>query len=140
MGETFRFGNVSGPVNAGSGTQYVGGHHQTAGRDIHGVAGHQLAGQGLHTDLNAIRSALDELRLSAAERRSAERELSAVEDAVGGETPDREQAGRHLQELTSGLERAGALADAGATLIDALGRIAQWLGPLGAGVLALLGH
>ncbi|MBE1591182.1 hypothetical protein ACFPOI_11675 [Nonomuraea angiospora] len=123
-------------MNAGSGIQYVGGHHQTARRDIHGVAGHQLAGQGLHADLEAIRSALDELRLSAAERQSAERELSAVEDAVGGETPDREQAGHHLQELTSGLERAGA----GATLIDALGRIAQWLGPLGAGVLTLFGH
>ncbi|MEU6781097.1 hypothetical protein ABZ912_18005 [Nonomuraea angiospora] len=66
--------------------------------------------------------------------------MAPVEDAVTGETPDREQAGHHLQELASGLERAGAPADAGATLIDALSRIAQWLGPLGAGVLALLGH
>ncbi|MGW0193751.1 L-threonylcarbamoyladenylate synthase [Nonomuraea sp. NPDC003201] len=38
------------------------------------------------------------------------------------------------------LERAGALAGAGATLIDALSRIAQWLGPLGAGALSLLGR
>ncbi|MGP3964712.1 hypothetical protein ACTWPT_53030 [Nonomuraea sp. 3N208] len=139
MGETFRFGNVSGPVNAGSGTQYVGGHHQVAGRDIHGVAGNQIM-QALHADLEVIRSALGELRLTAAECQNVERELSAVEDAVLVETPDREQAAGHLEALTSGLERAGALADAGTTLIDALGRIAQWLGPLGAGVIALLGH
>ncbi|WP_327586035.1 hypothetical protein OHA25_02670 [Nonomuraea sp. NBC_00507] len=139
MGETFRFGNVTGPVNAGSGTQYVGGHHQVAGRDLHGVAGNQIMNQGLHADLEAIRNALGELRLTATERQNAERELSAVEDAVRAETPDREQAADHLQALTSGLERAGALADAGTSLVDALGRIAQWLGPLGAGVIALLG-
>lgn len=32
----YGFGDVRGPVNAGSGIQYVGGHHQSAGRDIYG--------------------------------------------------------------------------------------------------------
>ncbi|MFI7227620.1 FHA domain-containing protein [Nonomuraea angiospora] len=32
----YAFGDVRGPVNAGSGIQYVGGHHQNAGRDIYG--------------------------------------------------------------------------------------------------------
>ncbi|MGP3964713.1 FHA domain-containing protein [Nonomuraea sp. 3N208] len=33
---SYGFGDVRGPVNAGSGVQYVGGHHQSAGRDIYG--------------------------------------------------------------------------------------------------------
>nr|WP_062332088.1 FHA domain-containing protein [Herbidospora sakaeratensis] len=33
---SYGFGDVHGPVNAGRGTQYVGGHHQIAGRDIYG--------------------------------------------------------------------------------------------------------
>ncbi|MDP4500979.1 FHA domain-containing protein [Nonomuraea turcica] len=33
---SYGFGDVRGPVNAGSGVQYVGGYHQSAGRDIYG--------------------------------------------------------------------------------------------------------
>nr|WP_062332091.1 hypothetical protein [Herbidospora sakaeratensis] len=137
--ETYRFGNVTGPVNAGSGTQNVGGIHQRAGRDIYSGTGHQVVNQELHADLDRLRQALGELKLTSAERRSANRELTAVEEAIRREEPDRQEAGRHLEVFVSGLERAGALAGAGTALIDAAARIAAWLGPFGYAVLALLG-
>ncbi|TKK84500.1 hypothetical protein FDA94_29625 [Herbidospora galbida] len=95
--------------------------------------------QELHADLDRLRQALGELKLTSAERRSADRELAAVEQAIRSEEPDRQEAGRHLEAFVSGLERAGALAGAGTTLLDAAARIAAWLGPFGYAVLALLG-
>jgi hypothetical protein len=52
--------------------------------------------------------------------------------------PDTTAAGRHLQSFTAGLKDAGALAAAGVTVVESIARIAHWLGPVAAGVLALL--
>ena len=134
--ERYRFGNVQGPVQTGDGVQYTAGRDQyVAGRDqvvVHGQSSEVLA------ELAGLREALAGLRLTEAERSAADRDLEALEQAVRRPDPDTTAASRHLQSFTSTLKDAGALATAGATLAESIARIAHWLGPLGAGVLALL--
>ena len=123
----YHFGNVYGPVHAGQGDQYVAGHDQFIG-----VPAPVL------DSLERIRGTLDELRLTGAERAAAERELAATENAVRRAEPDRGAAGSHLSTLVQGLKDAGALAAAGTAFVQAIHTLAGWLGPVGAGVLALL--
>jgi hypothetical protein len=134
--ERYRFGNVQGPVQTGDGVQYTAGRDQyVAGRDqvvAHGQTREVLA------ELASLREALSGLRLTEAERSSAERDLAALEEAVDRPDPDPAAAGRHLQSFTANLKEAGALATAGIALAESIAKIAHWLGPLGAGVLGLL--
>jgi hypothetical protein len=134
--ERYRFGNVQGPVQTGDGVQYTAGRDQyVAGRDqvvVHGQASEVLA------ELAGLREALAGLRLTEAERSSAEGDLQAMEQAVGRPDPDTTTASRHLRSFTTGLKDAGALAASGVALAESIAKIAHWLGPLGAGVLALL--
>jgi hypothetical protein len=134
--DRYHFGNVQGPVQTGDGVQYTAGRDQyVAGRDqfvVHGEAGQVLA------ELAGLREALAGLRLTEAERAGAERDLEAMEEAVRRPEPDTAAAGRHLQSFTAGLKDAGALAAAGVTVAESIARIAHWLGPVAAGVLALL--
>lgn len=78
--------------------------------------------------------ALAELRLTAAERQVVEKDVAEMGAAADDET-DRPAVARHLESLTATLQRAGALAGAGAGLVEPLARLAHWLGPLGASVL-----
>jgi hypothetical protein len=132
----YAFGDVHGPVQTGDGRQYVAGRDQyVAGRDqvvAHGETGQVLA------ELAGLREALGGLRLTEAERAGAERDLKAVEEAVRRPEPDTAAAGRHLRSFTAGLKEAGALAAAGATVVESIARVAHWLGPVAAGALALL--
>jgi hypothetical protein len=134
--ERYRFGNVQGPVQTGDGVQYTAGRDQyVAGRDqvvAHGQTREVLA------ELASLREALSGLRLTEAERSSAERDLAALAEAVDRPDPDPAAAGRHLQSFTANLKEAGALATAGVALAESIAKIAHWLGPLGAGVLGLL--
>ena len=134
--ERYRFGNVQGPVQTGDGVQYTAGRDQyVAGRDqviAQGQAGEVLA------ELSSLGEALAGLRLTQAERSSADQDLQAMRDAVDRPDPDKGAASRHLQSFTTGLKDAGALATAGVTLAESIARIAHWLGPLGAEVLALM--
>lgn len=134
--ERYRFGNVQGPVQTGDGVQYTAGRDQyVAGRDqviARGQAGEVLA------ELSSLGEALAGLRLTQAERSSADQDLQAMRDAVDRPDPDKGAASRHLQSFTTGLKDAGALATAGVTLAESIAKIAHWLGPLGAAVLALL--
>lgn len=134
--ERYRFGNVQGPVQTGDGVQYTAGRDQyVAGRDqvvAHGQTREVLA------EVASLREALAGLRLTEAERSSAERDLAALEEAVDRPDPDPAAAGRHLRSFTANLKEAGALAAAGVALAESIAKIAHWLGPLGAGVLALL--
>jgi hypothetical protein len=139
----FDFGGVNGPVQAGDGVQYAAGRDQylahgaqhVAGRDqvIHGGASRELL-----AEVTSLRQVLAELRLTSTERDSAAYELTAMEDAVRQDNPDRQALGQHLGAFVQGLREAGSLASAGTSLIESLSKIARWLGPLGAGVLALL--
>jgi hypothetical protein len=123
-------------VQTGDGVQYTAGRDQyVAGRDqvvAHGQTREVLA------ELASLREALSGLRLTEAERSSAERDLAALEEAVDRPDPDPAAAGRHLQSFTANLKEAGALATAGVALAESIAKIAHWLGPLGAGVLGLL--
>ena len=135
--ERYRFGNGQGPVQTGDGVQYTAGRDQyVAGRDqvvVHGEASREVL-----AELAGLREALAGLRLTAAERAAAERDLEAVEQAVRRPEPDTAAASRHLQSFTAALKDAGALAAAGVAVAEPIAKIAHWLGPLAAGVLALL--
>ncbi|MEV7289796.1 hypothetical protein AB0O01_35475 [Streptomyces sp. NPDC093252] len=128
-GDSYHFGDVRGPVNAGSGQQYVTGRDQTV---------HQADREWLLSEIDALRQALDGLRLNAQERRTAEGELHAVGFALDRDKPDREGAARSLEAFTTRLQAAGVLASAGASVVGALSSIAHWVGPSAASVLALL--
>jgi hypothetical protein len=52
--------------------------------------------------------------------------------------PDMRAASSHLQSFTSGLREAGALASAGTSLAESIAKIARTIGPMAAGVVALL--
>ena len=127
MGDQFSFGTVHGPVNAGSGTQYVAGRDQVIGAPAEVVA-----------ELTRLRRSLDDLRLTGAERQAADRELAAAEEAIRRAEPDRAAAGSHLSRFVQGLKDAGALATAGTAFVQSIHSLATWIGPLGAGIIALL--
>lgn len=83
-----------------------------------------------------VRQVLASSGLDPADRDRAERDLDDVEQAV--ERGDEATAGSRLERLVTLLSRAGALAGAGAALVEPLGRLAHALGPVGARVLSLL--
>ncbi len=138
----FRLRDVSvgggGQVNIGSGNTNVGGDQidnrggTFAGRDL------TVERPTLASDIAALGTLLDQLRLTESERAEAARELAGFREAADGREPDREQAGTHMRRFTTLLRDAGALAGASATLVEPIIRIGRWLGPIGAAVLALL--
>jgi len=133
MSETFKFGNVSGPVNAGSGNMNVGSGSQTvAGRDV--SIGNRIGSDPEMAEAIAtLRQAVADLRLSASERDVALAHVDAIEQAE-----DKDEAAGHLESLVSGVKEAGAVASAGATFVESVGKIAAWLGPVAMAVLHLL--
>jgi hypothetical protein len=141
--DEYRFGNIQGPVQTGDGAQYTAGRDQYVAHGDQNVAGrdqvvHAATSREVLAELANLRQALAELRLTAAERADAERDLTAMETAVRNPEPDTTAAGSHLHSFAAGLRDAGALASAGTSLAESIGKIAQWLGPLGAAALALL--
>ena len=133
MSDSFSFGNVTGPVNAGSGNMNVGsGAQNVAGRDLH--IGHRVdADPDAAADLAALRELLTGLPLTAGQRAGATAELDALAD-----TSDRAEAGGRLESFVVQVKRAGALAGAGSSFVGAVTRLAAWIGPLAAGAAALL--
>lgn len=133
-------------VSAGDGSQVtIGSGNTTVGGDQIDNRGGTFAGRdltierpSLASDIAALGELLGTLRLTESERVEATRELDAFREASGGREPDREKAGGHLRRFTTLLRDAGALAGAGATLVEPLIRLGRWLGPIGAAVLALL--
>ncbi|MFJ4206586.1 hypothetical protein ACIP2Y_44245 [Streptomyces sviceus] len=67
-GATYHFGNVQGPVNAGSARQHIAGRDQT-------VYEEDLDRRELMTQVAALHEALNGMRLTADERGTAESEL-----------------------------------------------------------------
>lgn len=129
-------------VSTGGGQVNIGSGNTNVGRDAIDNRGGVLAGGDvtitLASDLDALTAALDGLRLTSEERAGAVRELAGLRSSAVGERPDRQRAGEHLRRFTGLLRDAGALAAAGAALVEPLTRIARWLGPVGAAVLSLL--
>jgi hypothetical protein len=143
MGEhRVSFGNVTGPVQTGDGVQYVSGRDQyVSGRDQvvadRGGTAALTSTADVQACLDQISQGLAQARLTAEERAAAEAELKALQGEASPTTRPDAAAG-HLEALTRGLRGAGALAGSGATLAESIVKLARWLGPLGAGVLALL--
>ncbi len=134
--ERYRFGNVNGPVQIGDGVQNIaGGDQYIAGRDqvVHGGPSPEVL-----AELANLRQALAELRLTPVEQASAEQDLEAMEGALRRPGPHAEATSKHLQSFTGVLKDAGALASAGNSLGESIAKIARALGPVAAGVLALL--
>lgn len=133
MSDEFKFGNVSGPVNAGSGNMNVGsGSQYVAGRDV-SVGNAVGADPEAAEVIAALRAELASLRLTAEERAEADATLDEVEQA-----PDKQSAAPPFERLINLLKQAGAVASAGADLVPTLTKLAAWLGPVAAGALALL--
>jgi len=130
MGDNFRFRDVTG----GAGGVNIGRGNISAGRDYQDNRSWQITVPD--RDLELLTAAIEELRLTAGERQQAAQALHGAKDAAAA--GDRAGVGGHVRRFTEVLKDAGALAGAGATLVDALTRIGRWLGPVGAAVLALL--
>lgn len=117
------FNNITvngGQVNLGTGNTNVGRDQVTV----------TLTG-----DIDALGAALETLPLTDLQRAEASRALAAFQATA---PTNKQTATSHLRRFTTVLRDAGALATAGAALIEPLTRIGRWLGPIGAAVLTLL--
>lgn len=123
--------------------QQQAGQVTNVGRDqvVHGgIRGSLSASQQQMADVELLRELLDEVALTSADRDSAQQAATELEAELAKPDPDPEAAAGPLERLTSILQTAGALAGAGVTLIDPIGRIAVALGTAGMHVLRLLGR
>lgn len=128
---TFNIGNQNaGTINNVEGDQHVhGGQHAT----VH-VQQDLAQGRGA---LDALRSAVG-ARPEAADDSVTQGELARIDEALRGPEPDRVEAASALERLTRRLASIGSLAAAGAALVEPVRALAEWLGPLAAGVAAML--
>lgn len=123
-------------------------HNQQA-NVINQAAGNQWITGGQHvtvTSLDAARDAVVVLRqavgatpLDPAGAASARVWVDEIEAELRKDQPDPPVVRNRLERLTSLLKSTGALAAAGATLVNPLRAVAGWLGELGMNVLRLLG-
>ena len=82
------------------------------------------------------REGLGELALPQPVFEEANRSLEAAANEAAQPKPDRHGVAEHLAASTTTLKEAGALVDAGTTVVDGLRRAVTLLGPIG---LALVG-
>ena len=136
------FGNVTGPVQTGGGTQYVSGGHQyvTGGgapSPWPGGGASPVSDSDVTECLRELARHVAQLRLTANDRAEADRRLAGLAAAASPLEQPRDAA-QHLEALTRGLVQAGALADSTTKLAATIKALARWLGPLGAGAVSLL--
>ena len=130
---SFNIGSQSGGViNNVTGNQRVEGGQQ--GNQIT----QQAAAAAAATSLRELLADLRLRQLTESERAQVDQDAAAVEEEMASSTPSAEDVRTRLERLTSVLSAAGAFVGAGAGLIGPLTALAQWLGPLGAGVLRAL--
>ncbi|HEU5065114.1 MAG TPA: hypothetical protein VFT86_04430 [Gaiellaceae bacterium] len=82
------------------------------------------------------RDGLGELALPQPVLEDVNRSLEAAANEAARPKPDRHDVAEHLAAATTTLREAGALVDAGTTVVDSLRRAVALLGPIG---LALVG-
>ncbi|WP_020143414.1 hypothetical protein [Terracoccus sp. 273MFTsu3.1] len=128
---TFNINNQNaGTINNVDGDQHVHGGQRSTVR--------------LHQDLNQGRDAVADLRsaIDACPEATADpvtrHEARCIDEALEGEEPDRAAAASALERLTQRLRSLGALASAGAALVEPIRALAGWLGPLASGVSTML--
>jgi hypothetical protein len=91
--------------------------------------------------LNAVRTlrrSLAVLELSERVRSDAGRALDEIEDELRIPGPDRGVVTARLERFTELLTDAGAVEQAGASLVRPIRQIAAWVGPMGAALLGRL--
>lgn len=123
--------------------QQQAGQVTNVGRDqvVHGgIHGSLSASSQQLADVELLKELLDDVALTAADRRSADEAAAELEAELAKPDPDPAAAAGPLERLTSVLKGAGALAGAGVALIDPIGRIAIALGTAGVHVLRLIGR
>lgn len=132
--------DISGNVQIGNGMQntVAGTNYAVMGKgNIYGPSKANLPAE-LRNELEVLRSAIEELRLTASERARAQEQLQAVEDALTEETPNKSKAAEQLQNFAMMVKETGGVVAAGSSIAAAIGTIASWLGPLGAGIISRL--
>jgi len=142
MGDSYDFSNLRGGAGA---VNVVAGRANTGGNRIDNRGGVYAGGNmdvlqpaGLLRDLDLLNEVLVGMRLTAAERDTAARELGTVGGLAASGDANPERALSHMRRFVETLKEAGATVDAGARLLEPLTRICRWLGPAGAAILALL--
>lgn len=129
---SFNIGSQTGGViNNVAGDQYVSGRQSGVAVSLSDA---QTAAQALQTAL----ATADLSELSADQRTQLTTDADAIVAEVHASDPPQESIRDRLARITSILRDAGALAGAAAAIVGPVTALAQWLGPLGASVLALL--
>jgi hypothetical protein len=111
---------------------------------IQNVAGDSVVHGGLHAAASwetvELRLVVDEVRKEAAVygEAVADEALAAAAAEAGRPQPEKARVADHLGTAVHSLQEAGALVDAGSSLVASLRRAGRVLGPAGAAVLALL--
>jgi hypothetical protein len=91
--------------------------------------------------LNAVRTlrrSLAGFELSEPVRSDAGRALDEIEDELRIPGPDRGVVTARLERFTELLTDAGAIEEAGASLVRPIRQVAAWVGPMGAALLGRL--
>ena len=125
-----------------------GGQH--AGRDINNVEG-DVWGTGdsyddrsrttvyvAGRDLRIVRNAVDAMSLPTQMREYIDQRLAEAETEASKAAPNKRQIASRLDEVTETLSDLGELQRASGPVIAAFRRLAQWVGPIGLGVLQRL--
>ena len=129
---SFNIGSQTGGViNNVAGDQYVSGRQSGVAVSLSDA---QTAAQALQTAL----ATADLSELGADQRTQLTTDADAIVAEVHASDPPQESIRDRLARITSILRDAGALAGAAAAIVGPVTALAQWLGPLGASVLALL--
>ena len=127
---TFNIGtqNAANVQNVGGDMVIYGGVHASAA----------WQSRQLQAEIERARHEVARLPLEAHARSAVDRALACAAGGAVGPKGDKHQVADLLASATRTLREAGALATAGTGLTVALRRAAALLGPLGAGILALL--
>jgi hypothetical protein len=123
-----------GSQNAGQINNVAGDMHVSGGQ--HGVVGTPEVARQISRNL---RRSVATVQLDRRSAQAARAEVDEIDAGLSREQPDRARVAGALERLTRLLSATGALAAAGAALVEPLQALAGWLGELGAPVLQLLG-
>ena len=124
---TFNIGSQQGVISNVAGDMTVVGGQQYVDR-----------ADMVRQELLKLREALSTLNLDSGTATRVTRCLADVQDELEQPQPRAEKIGSALERATAFLKEAGAIAVAGAAVIDPLQRIASWLGASGQALLRLI--
>jgi hypothetical protein len=127
---TFNIGTQqAAALNNVAGNQYInGGQHAAVGAPAEVLAA-----------LRNVRAGLGELHLNRADHARVTADLADLDAQLATGAATKSDAADRLSRLADAAHRAGVLVTAASGLGDAILTLGRWLGPLGAGLLRLIG-